>query len=64
MIMNYIQLHALGMYAAVNGVSLSRSAARSSELRRAADERKLQRKAQRRQRRGVQRGREAYTTAV
>jgi hypothetical protein len=63
MIMNDIQLHALGMYAAVNGVPLSRRAARSFELRRAADERKLERKAQRRQRRAVRRGRDAYTTA-
>ena len=62
--MNDIQIHAIGLYAAVNGLALSRRAARSHELREAVRERKRERKAQRRLTRASRRGRDAFTTAV
>ena len=62
--MNDIQIHALGLYAAVNGLSLSRRAARSHELREAVRERKREREALRRLTRATQEGRDAFTTAV
>ncbi|HEY5784947.1 MAG TPA: hypothetical protein VIT65_09225 [Microlunatus sp.] len=62
--MNDIQIHAIGLYAAVNGLSLSHRAARYHELREAVRERKRERKAQRRLTRASRRGRDAFTTAV
>jgi hypothetical protein len=62
--MNDIQIHAIGLYAAVNGLALSRRAARSHELREAVREQKLRRKALRRLTRSPRPGRDAFTTAV
>ena len=59
-----IQIHALGLHAAVNGVALSLHAAKCEELRRAIQAQKLKRKAERQQRRTLRRDRQAYTTAV
>ena len=54
----------LGMYYAVDQLSVSLRAAKSSELKQALREQKLERKAQRNQRRAARRGQESYTTAV
>lgn len=54
----------LGMYYAVDQLSVSLRAAMSSELKQALREQKLERKAQRNQRRAARRGQESYTTAV
>lgn len=62
--MNDTQIHAIGLYAAVNGLALSRRAARSYELRQAARERNRQRKALRQLTRANREGRDAFTTAV
>ena len=61
--MSDIQIHAVGLYA-VNGLALSRRAARSHELREAVRERKRERNALRRQTRAHRAGRDAFTTAV
>ncbi len=55
---------ALGLYYAVDQLSLSLRAAKAAEHKRALREQQLERKAQRRQRRADRRGQEAYTTAV
>lgn len=62
--MNDIQIHALGLYVAANGLALSRRAARSYELREAARERNRARKASRRLSRALRAGKDAFTTAV
>ena len=62
--MNDTQIHAIGLYAAVNGLALSRRAARSHEQREAVRERKRERKALRRLTRAPRQGRDAFTTAV
>ena len=62
--MNDIQIHAIGLYAAVNGLALSRRAARSHQLRDAVRERKRERKALRRLTRATHEGRDAFTTAI
>jgi len=54
----------LGMYLAVDQLSASLRAAKSSELKQALREQKLERKALRNQRRAARRGQESYTTAV
>ncbi|HEY5786700.1 MAG TPA: hypothetical protein VIT65_18190 [Microlunatus sp.] len=54
----------LGMYYAVDQLSVSLRAAKSSELKKALREQKLERKALRNQRRADRRGQESYTTAV
>ena len=61
--MNDIQIHAIGLYTAVNGLALSRRAARSHELRQAVRERKRARRSLRRLTRASQEGRDAFTTA-
>ena len=52
---------ALGMYCAVNQLSVSLRAAKAAEIKQALREQKLERKAQRR---AARRGQESYTTAV
>lgn len=62
--MNDIQMHAIGLYAAVEGLALSRRAARSHEWREAVRERKSERSSRRRLIRASRKGRDAFTTAV
>lgn len=62
--MNDIQIHALGLHAAVNGLALSRRAARSHDLREALRERKRGRTAKRRLPRTPREGKDAFITAV
>jgi hypothetical protein len=62
--MNDIQIHAIGLYAAVNGLALSRRAARSHEQREAVRERKRARRSLHRLTRASEKGRDAFTTAV
>ena len=54
----------LGMYYAVDQLSVSLRAAKASEIKQALREQKLERKALRQQRRATRRGQESYTTAV
>lgn len=56
--------YAVGTFAAVDQLDLSRAAARASEHQRAVRALKLERTARRKQRRVGQRNQEAYTTAV
>jgi hypothetical protein len=62
--MNDIQIHALGLHAAVNGLALSGRAARSHALREAVRESKRARPARRWWHRVAREGRDAFTTAV
>jgi hypothetical protein len=62
--MNDTQMHAIGLYAAVNGLALSRRAARSQEQREVLRERKRERSSRRRMNRASRRGRDAYITVV
>lgn len=62
--MNDIQIHALGLHTAVNGLTLSRRAARSHALREALREGKRDRRARRRWNRATREGRDTFTTAV
>lgn len=62
--MNDIQIHALGLQAAVNGFALSRRAAHSHALRAALREEKRDRRARRRRNRTTQAGPDAFTTLV
>jgi hypothetical protein len=55
---------ALGLYLAVDQLSLSLRAAKAAEHKQAVREQQLLRKAERQQRRATRRGQEAYTTAV
>ena len=55
---------ALGLYVAVDQLSLSLRAAKAAEHRQALREQQLERRSQRRQRRATRRGQESYTTAV
>lgn len=55
---------ALGLYYAVDQLSLSLRAAKAAEHRQALREQQLERRSQRRQRRATRRGQESYTTAV
>jgi len=62
--MNDTQMHAIGLYAAVNGLTLSRRAAPSQEQREVLVERKRERSSRRRMNRASRRGRDAYITVV
>jgi hypothetical protein len=60
--MNDTQMHAIGLNAAVNGLTLSRRAAPSQEQREVLRERKRERSS--RMNRASRRGRDAYITVV